>query len=84
MPRRLLLARALSTGQPNLPIQIQSENPPTLPVTRKGKGGRLLRCPQQAHLAATVSDFCNCRSQPFAKSIAKILIFEVIYVPSTT
>ena len=57
MPRRLTLAHALSTGQPNLPIQIHSENPPALPVTRKGKGGRLLRRPQQAHPAATVADF---------------------------
>src|SRR6056297_1990517 len=57
MPRRLTLAHALSAGQPNLPIQIHSENPPTLPVTRKGKGGRLLRRPQQAHPAATVADF---------------------------
>src|SRR6056297_2809548 len=57
MPRRLTLAHALSAGQPNLPIQIHSENPPTLPVTRKGKGGRLLRRPQKAHPAATVADF---------------------------
>jgi hypothetical protein len=57
MPRRLTLAHALSTGQPNLPIQIHSENPPALPVTRKGKGGRLLRRPQQAHPAATVAYF---------------------------
>ncbi|MDD9709755.1 hypothetical protein PVW53_20980, partial [Seohaeicola sp. SP36] len=34
-----------------------SENPPALPVARKGKGGRLLRRPQQAHPAATVADF---------------------------
>jgi hypothetical protein len=57
MPRRLPLAHALSTGQPNLPIQNHSENPPALPVTRKGKGGRLLSRPQQAHPAATVADF---------------------------
>jgi hypothetical protein len=57
VPPRLPLAHALSTRQPNLPIQIHSENPPTLPVARKGKGGRLLRRPQQAHLAATVADF---------------------------
>ena len=57
MPRRLTLAHALSTGQPNLPIQIHSENPPALPVTRKGKGGRLLHRPQQAHPAGTVVNF---------------------------
>jgi hypothetical protein len=57
MPRRLALAHALSTGQPNFPIQIHGENPPALPVARKGKGGRLLRRPQQAHSAATVADF---------------------------
>jgi len=59
MPRSLPLAHALSTRQPNLPIQIHAENPPALPVTRKGKGGRLLRRPQQAHPAATVADFCT-------------------------
>jgi len=57
MPRRFSLAHALSTGQPNFPIQIHGENPPTLPAARKGKGGRLLRRPQQAHPAATVADF---------------------------
>jgi hypothetical protein len=57
MPRRFSLAHALGTGQPNFPIQIHGENPPALPVARKGKGGRLLRRPQQAHPAATVADF---------------------------
>jgi hypothetical protein len=57
MPRGFSLAHALSTGQPHLPIQIHSENPPALPVARKGKGGRLLRRPQQGHPAATVADF---------------------------
>ena len=70
MPRRLTLAHALSTGQPNLPIQIPSENPPALPVTRKGKGGRLLHRPQQAHPAATVADFRTAvlRPHPFQSS----------------
>ena len=57
MPRRLSLAHALGTGQPHFPIQVHGENPPTLPVARKGKGGRLLRRPQQAHPAATMADF---------------------------
>ena len=57
MPRGFSLAHALRTGQPNLPIQIHGENPPALPVARKGKGGRLLRRPQQAHPDATVADF---------------------------
>tara|TARA_R110000737_G_scaffold16902_2_gene34257 strand:- start:5113 stop:6075 length:963 start_codon:yes stop_codon:yes gene_type:complete len=57
MPRRFSLAHALSTGQPNLPIQIHGENPPALPAVRKGKSGRLLSRPQQGHPAATVADF---------------------------
>ena len=57
MPRRLPLTYALSTGQPNLPLQIHRENPPPLPVARKGKDGRLLHRPQQAHPATTVADF---------------------------
>ena len=70
MPRRLSLAHALGTGQPNPPIQVHGENPPALPVARKGKGGRLLRRPQQGHPAATVADFCTavlsrCRSRRY-------------------
>lgn len=57
MPRCFSLAHALSTGQPNLPIQVHGKNPPALPVTRKGKDARLLRRPQQAHPAATVANY---------------------------
>src|SRR6056297_1512838 len=59
IPRRLALAHPLGTGQSHSPIQVHGENPPALPVARKGKGGRLLRRPQQAHPAATVADFCT-------------------------
>ena len=59
MPGGLSLAHPLGTGQSHLPIQVHGENPPTLPAARKGKGGRLLRRPQQGHPAATVADFCN-------------------------
>ena len=57
MTRRLPLAHPLGTGQSNLAIQVHGENPPALPASRKGKGGRLLRRPQQAHPAATAADF---------------------------
>src|SRR5690606_12456141 len=57
LTRSLALAHAFRTSQANLPIQIHGENPPALPVARKGKGGPLLRRPQRAHPAATVVDF---------------------------
>ncbi|CUH40056.1 hypothetical protein JSE7799_02785 [Jannaschia seosinensis] len=57
--RRRPLAHALRTGQSHLTIQVHGENPPALPAAREGKGGRLLRRPQQAHPAATVADFCT-------------------------
>ena len=59
MLRRRSRAHALRTGKPHLPIEFHGENPPALPVTRKGKGGRLLRRPQQASPAATVADYCS-------------------------
>ena len=59
MMRRLALAHPLGTGQSHSPIQVHGENPPTLPVARKGHGGPLSRRPQQAHPAATVADFCT-------------------------
>jgi DNA helicase HerA-like ATPase len=42
------LEAARAKGRPNLPIQVEGENLPALPVTRKGKAGRLFRRPQQA------------------------------------
>ena len=58
LPRRLALAHALRTGQPNSPIHVHGENPPALPAARsKEISGRLLRRPQRAHPAATVEDF---------------------------
>ncbi|CUH39342.1 hypothetical protein JSE7799_02066 [Jannaschia seosinensis] len=65
--RRRPLAHALRTGQSHLTIQVHGENPPALPAAREGKGGRLLRRPQQAHPAATVADFCTAvLTQPVA------------------
>jgi hypothetical protein len=57
MPSRLPLAHAFGTSQTNFPIQVHGENPPALPVARKGNGGRLLCRPQQGHPAATVAEF---------------------------
>ncbi len=57
MPGGLSLAHPLGAGQSHLPIQVHGENPPALPAARKGKGGRLLRRPQQGHPAASVADF---------------------------
>jgi len=59
MTRSFSLAHPLGTGQSNFTIQVHGENPPAPPVARKGKGGRLLRRPQQGHTAATVADFRN-------------------------
>ena len=50
-------AHAVSTRQTDLPVKFHGENTPTLPVTRKGKSGRLLRRPQPDHPAAPVADF---------------------------
>lgn len=57
LPRRFSPTHAAPTRQTDLPIQIQGENTPALPVARKGKRGRLLRRPQQGHPADTVVDF---------------------------
>nr|WP_235674151.1 hypothetical protein [Paracoccus sp. (in: a-proteobacteria)] len=46
-----------SEAAAQMQFQIHGENPPALPVARKGKGGRLLRRPQRAHPDATVVDF---------------------------
>jgi hypothetical protein len=59
MTRCLALAHSLGTGQSHSTVQVHGENPPALPVARKGKGGRLLRRPQKAHPAATVANFCT-------------------------
>jgi hypothetical protein len=57
MTGRLSLAHAFRTSQTNFTIHVHGENPPALPVARKGKDGRLFRRPQQAYPAATVADF---------------------------
>lgn len=57
MPRRFSLSHAFRAGQPNLLIQVHGENPPALPVIRKGKRGRLSRRPRQRYPAAPVADF---------------------------
>jgi hypothetical protein len=57
MTRDRPLAHALpEVGTAHLPIQLQSENAPTLPATREGNRGRLLRRPPRAYPAATVAD----------------------------
>ncbi|CUH40507.1 hypothetical protein JSE7799_03241 [Jannaschia seosinensis] len=69
--RRRPLAHALRTGQSHLTIQVHGENPPALPAAREGKGGRLLRRPQQAHPAATVADFCTAVLTSVVRGLAR-------------
>ena len=59
MTRRRAHAHTVPTGKTDLPIKFHGEYAPALPVTRKGKSGRLLRRPQQDNPAATVADFCT-------------------------
>ena len=55
---------AVRTGQTHLPVKFHGENTPTLPVTRKGKSGRLLRRPQRGHPAAPVAEFVTAGLKP--------------------
>jgi len=59
MLRRSPSTHAPRTGKAHLSIKFHGENPPALPVARKGKGGRFLRRPQQASPTATVADYCS-------------------------
>ena len=57
MQRRRSRTHAVSTSKTDFPVKFHGENTPALPVTRKGKRGRLLSRPQRDHPAAPVDEF---------------------------